>query len=72
MGAWAEVNCNERRLIGKEIMKAAGESWWHQQMRDDIGGNKALPRTSNISCDKRCNDGGREVARQYGAEKKWL
>jgi hypothetical protein len=55
--------------LGKEMMRAAGKSWWHQQTRGDDGGNKALPQTSNVGSDKRCNDGGQEVVREYVAEK---
>jgi hypothetical protein len=31
----------------------------------------ALPQMSNNGSDKRCNDGGQEVAREYAIEKKW-
>jgi hypothetical protein len=42
-----------------------------RQMIGDNGSNVALPQTSNICTDKRRNNGGREVAREYAAEKQW-
>ncbi len=33
--------------MGKDMMRAAGKSQQHWRMRDDNGGNKALPQISN-------------------------
>ncbi len=35
--------------FGKEMTRAAGESWQHWWIRDDDGGNMALPQMSNVS-----------------------
>jgi hypothetical protein len=54
-------------------MRAAGEkSRRHRRSIGDNGGNEALPQTCDVGSDKRREDGGREVAREYAAEKKWL
>jgi hypothetical protein len=52
------------------MMRAAGESQWHRWTRGDNGGNKALLQTRNVGSDKRRDNGGQEVAREYAAEKK--
>ncbi len=56
--------------MGKEMMRAAGKSPRHRRRRGDDGGNEALPQTSNVESDKRRDNGGREVVREYAAEKK--
>jgi hypothetical protein len=52
------------------MMRAAGESQRHRRTRGDDGNNKALPQMSDVGSDKRHNDGGQQVAREYVAEKK--
>jgi hypothetical protein len=53
--------------VRKEMMKAAGKSLWHRLTRGDDGDNKALPQISNISSDKRCNNGRQEVRKETAA-----
>ncbi len=52
------------------MMRATDESLWHLQTRDDDGSNKALPQTSNVSSDKKRDNGGQEVARENVTEKR--
>ncbi len=59
-----------RGWLGKEMMRAAGKSRQHWQTRGDDGGNKALPQTSDVGSDKRHDNGGGEVDREYASEKK--
>jgi hypothetical protein len=57
--------------LGKVMMRAVYKSQRHRRTRGDNGGDEAQPQTSNVFSDKRCNDGGQEVAREYAADKKW-
>jgi hypothetical protein len=41
------------------MIRAAGKSQWHRQMRGDNGKDEALPQMSNVGSDKRhSGDGG--------------
>jgi hypothetical protein len=53
------------------MMRAAGKSWQHRRTKGDDSNDKAQPQASDVSSDKRCNDGAQEVAREYAAGKKW-
>jgi hypothetical protein len=53
------------------MMRAASMSRQHRRTRDDESIGKALPQMSNVGSDKRCDDNGQEVAREYATEKKW-
>ena len=53
------------------MMRAAGKSWQHRRTKVDDGNDKTQPQTSDVSSDKRCNDGAQKVAREYAAGKKW-